>query len=88
MASIGAMKARGYSKDRYFQGDVTDADKLVPEGIEGRVPYKGPVGMVVFQLVGGLRTAMFLTGARTIAELRTRKLQHARDLTAEPEERR
>ena len=43
MGSLGAMKARGYSKDRYFQGDVEDVDKLVPEGIEGRVPYKGPV---------------------------------------------
>ena len=43
MGSLGAMKARGFSKDRYFQGDVEDADKLVPEGIEGRVPYKGPL---------------------------------------------
>ena len=43
MGSLGAMKARGFSKDRYFQGDVEDVDKLVPEGIEGRVPYKGPV---------------------------------------------
>ena len=44
MGSIGAMKARGYSKDRYFQGDVEDVEKLVPEGIEGRVPYKGAAG--------------------------------------------
>ena len=52
MGSLGAMKARGYSKDRYFQGDVEDVDKLVPEGIEGRVPYKGPVKPIVHQLVG------------------------------------
>jgi IMP dehydrogenase len=68
MGSIGAMK-KG-SKDRYFQADVSEADKLVPEGIEGRVPYKGPVGMVVFQLVGGLRSGMGYTGCRSIAELR------------------
>src|SRR6059058_3568284 len=51
MGSLGAMKARGFSKDRYFQGDVEDVDKLVPEGIEGRIPYKGPVQGVVHQLV-------------------------------------
>ena len=55
MGSLGAMKARGFGKDRYFQGDVEDSDKLVPEGIEGRVPYKGPVAGVIHQLVGGLR---------------------------------
>ena len=53
MGSLGAMKARSYSKDRYFQGDVVDTDKLVPEGIEGRVAYKGPLSNVIFQLVGG-----------------------------------
>ena len=55
MGSLGAMKARGFSKDRYFQGDVEDSDKLVPEGIEGRVPYKGPLRNVLQQLVGGVR---------------------------------
>src|ERR671930_2312990 len=58
MGSLGAMKARGFSKDRYFQDDVEDVDKLVPEGIEGRVPYKGPMRNAVHQLVGGLRQAM------------------------------
>jgi IMP dehydrogenase len=66
MGSLGAMKARGYSKDRYFQGDVEDVDKLVPEGIEGRVPYKGPLGGVLHQIVGGLRQAMGYCGAPTI----------------------
>jgi IMP dehydrogenase len=70
MGSLGAMKARGFSKDRYFQGDVEDVDKLVPEGIEGRVPYKGPVQSVVDQLVGGLRQAMGYCGAETIDELK------------------
>jgi IMP dehydrogenase len=66
MGSIGAMKARGYSKDRYFQGDVEDVEKLVPEGIEGRVPYKGPLAGVLHQVVGGLRQAMGYCGASTI----------------------
>ena len=66
MGSIGAMKARGFSKDRYFQGDVEDVDKLVPEGIEGRVPYKGPVSAVLHQIVGGLRQAMGYCGAPTV----------------------
>jgi IMP dehydrogenase len=70
MGSLGAMKARGYSKDRYFQGDVEDVDKLVPEGIEGRVPYKGPIGIVLNQLVGGLRQAMGYCGAPTIEDLK------------------
>jgi IMP dehydrogenase len=70
MGSLGAMKARGYSKDRYFQGDVEDVDKLVPEGIEGRVPYKGPIGIVLNQLVGGLRQAMGYCGASTIDDLK------------------
>jgi IMP dehydrogenase len=66
MGSIGAMKARGFSKDRYFQGDVEDVEKLVPEGIEGRVPYKGPLAGVLHQVVGGLRQAMGYCGAPTI----------------------
>jgi IMP dehydrogenase len=70
MGSIGAMKEG--SRDRYFQSEVSDAEKLVPEGIEGRVPYKGPVAMNVFQLVGGLRSGMGYLGARTIPELQQR----------------
>jgi IMP dehydrogenase len=66
MGSIGAMKARGFSKDRYFQGDVEDVEKLVPEGIEGRVPYKGQLSGVVHQIVGGVRQAMGYCGAPTI----------------------
>jgi IMP dehydrogenase len=65
MASIGAMR-RGYSKDRYFQNDVEDVEKLVAEGIEGRVPYKGPLSGVLHQVVGGLRQAMGYCGAPTI----------------------
>ena len=70
MGSLGAMKARSFSKDRYFQGDVEDVDKLVPEGIEGRVPYKGPVQQILYQLVGGLRQAMGYTGAATVEALK------------------
>jgi len=70
MGSLGAMKARSYSKDRYFQGDVEDVEKLVPEGIEGRVPYKGPLRPIVHQLVGGLRQAMGYCGAETIEALK------------------
>ncbi|MFT3714605.1 MAG: IMP dehydrogenase [Gordonia sp. (in: high G+C Gram-positive bacteria)] len=73
MGSLGAMQGRGqgksYSKDRYFQDDVLAEDKLVPEGIEGRVPFRGPLSQVIHQLVGGLRAAMGYTGASTIAEL-------------------
>ena len=69
MGSLGAMKARGFSKDRYFQGDVEDVAQLIPEGIEGRVPYKGPLGPIVHQLVGGLRQAMGYCGAATIDAL-------------------
>ena len=69
MGSMGAMKARSYSKDRYFQGDVAVEDKLVPEGIEGRVPFRGPVNQVIHQLVGGLRAAMGYTGSQSVAEL-------------------
>jgi IMP dehydrogenase len=67
MGSVGAM-AKG-SADRYFQGKVTQAEKFVPEGIEGRVPYKGPISAVIHQLVGGLRASMGYTGAATIPEM-------------------
>jgi IMP dehydrogenase len=72
MGSLGAMKARGFSKDRYFQGDVEDVEKLVPEGIEGRVPYKGPAQAVLHQFVGGLRQSMGYCGAATIEEMKER----------------
>lgn len=68
MGSVGAMKAG--SKDRYFQSDVTEELKFVPEGIEGRVPYKGPLAMIVHQLVGGLRAGMGYVGAKDIEALR------------------
>jgi IMP dehydrogenase len=71
MGSIGAMKRRSYSKDRYFQGGVSEESRLIAEGIEGRVPYKGPLPNVVFQLVGGLRQAMGYVGADSIAALQT-----------------
>ncbi len=78
MGSLGAMQTRGqgpsYSKDRYFQDDVLSEDKLVPEGIEGRVPYRGPLSQVVEQLVGGVRSGMGYTGSRTIAELQNAHL--------------
>jgi len=70
MGSMGAMNARSHSKDRYFQGHVSNEDKLVPEGIEGRVPYRGPAGQVIYQLVGGLRAAMGYCGTPTIDDLR------------------
>jgi IMP dehydrogenase len=69
MGSLGAMRARSFSKDRYFQGDVEDVDKLVPEGVEGRVPYKGPLAPITYQLIGGLRQAMGYCGAATIGEM-------------------
>ena len=73
MGSLGAMQSRGqarsYSKDRYFQDDVLSDDKLVPEGIEGMVPYRGPLAAVAHQLVGGLRASMGYSGASTIEEL-------------------
>jgi IMP dehydrogenase len=70
MGSLGAMRARGSSRDRYFQGDVEDVEKLVPEGIEGRVPYKGPLAGILHQLGGGLRQAMGYCGAATIEEMK------------------
>ena len=75
MGSLGAMSSRGkrsYSKDRYFQAEVASDDKLVPEGIEGRVAYRGPLAAVAHQLVGGLRQSMFYVGARTTAQLAER----------------
>jgi IMP dehydrogenase/GMP reductase/intein/homing endonuclease len=72
MGSLGAMKARSFSKDRYFQGDVEDVEKLIPEGIEGRVPYKGPLAPIVHQVVGGLRQSMGYCGASTIEDMKAR----------------
>jgi len=75
MGSLGAAQSRGrgrsYSKDRYFQGDVAD-DQFVPEGVEGQVPYRGPLSAVAYQLVGGLRQSMLYVGAHTVAELQER----------------
>jgi IMP dehydrogenase len=70
MGSLGAMKARSFSKDRYFQEGIGNVQKLVPEGIEGRVAYKGPLGAIVYQLVGGLRSAMGYVGAPDIESMR------------------
>ncbi|MGV9343421.1 IMP dehydrogenase [Streptomyces spiralis] len=76
MGSLGAMQSRGqaksYSKDRYFQGDVASDDKLVPEGVEGQVPYRGPLANVLHQLVGGLRQTMGYVGAATIGEMESK----------------
>ncbi|PWJ26184.1 inosine-5'-monophosphate dehydrogenase [Branchiibius hedensis] len=75
MGSLGAMASRGkksFSKDRYFQADVASDDEIIPEGIEGRVPYRGPLGAVVRQLTGGLHQSMFYVGARTLPELQSR----------------
>jgi IMP dehydrogenase len=72
MGSLGAMKARGFSKDRYGQEDIESDAKLVPEGIEGRVAYKGPIANLVYQLVGGLRAGMGYVGAGTIDEMKRR----------------
>jgi IMP dehydrogenase len=72
MGSLGAMSSRGkksYSKDRYFQAEVESDDKIVPEGIEGRVAYRGPLSAVAHQMLGGLRQSMFYVGARTVPEL-------------------
>lgn len=74
MGSMGAMQTRNghrsFSKDRYFQADVADEEKLIPEGIEGQVPYRGPVSAVLHQLMGGLRQTMFYTGASSIPVLK------------------
>ena len=76
MGSLGALQTRGtktsYSRDRYFQADVPSDEQLIAEGIEGQVPYRGPVSSVVYQLLGGMRQSMFYVGARTIDELRAK----------------
>ena len=78
MGSLGAMQSRGenksYSKDRYFQGDVESDEKLIAEGIEGQVPYRGPLAAVVLQLIGGLRQSMLYCGAHTIPQLQDAQL--------------
>jgi len=70
MGSVGAM-VKG-SAERYFQGNVTESNKLVPEGIEGRVPYKGSVGAVIHQMVGGLKASMGYTGCATIEDMKSK----------------
>lgn len=96
MGSLGAMASRGkksFSKDRYFQADVDTDDKIIPEGIEGKVAYKGNLSTVIHQLVGGLHQSMFYVGARTIDELKKKgkfvritpaglKESHPHDITA------
>ncbi|MFC5380127.1 IMP dehydrogenase [Aquipuribacter nitratireducens] len=76
MGSLGAQQtragARSFSKDRYFQNDVVADDEFVPEGVEGQVPYRGPLGAVAHQLVGGLRQSMFYVGAETVEQLKRR----------------
>jgi len=76
MGSLGALQTRGkktsYSRDRYFQADVPSDEQLIAEGIEGQVPYRGPLASVVYQLLGGLRQSMFYTGAATIDQLKER----------------
>ncbi|GAA1207718.1 IMP dehydrogenase [Prauserella alba] len=78
MGSLGAMSSRGgarsYSKDRYAQDDVLSEDKLVPEGVEGRIPYRGPLANVVHQLVGGLRSGMGYAGAQTVPQMQRAQL--------------
>jgi IMP dehydrogenase len=71
MGSLGAMRSRSFSKDRYFQEHVADAEKLVPEGIEGRVPYTGKAANIIHQLTGGLRSAMGYTGCRDIPTMQS-----------------
>ncbi|MFP7835137.1 IMP dehydrogenase [Marisediminicola sp. LYQ134] len=76
MGSLGALQTRGkktsYSRDRYFQADVPSDEQLIAEGVEGQVPYRGPLAAVAYQLIGGLRQSMFYTGARTIEELKNK----------------
>ena len=77
MGSLGAMRNRerggkSYSKDRYAQAEVSSEEKLIPEGIEGQVPYRGPLAAVAHQLVGGLHQSMWYAGARTLDDLRER----------------
>ena len=70
MGSVGAMVLG--SADRYAQGSVKESQKLVPEGIEGRVPYKGPINAVIHQMVGGLRASMGYTGCATVADMQSK----------------
>ncbi|MCU1472717.1 IMP dehydrogenase [Amnibacterium sp.] len=76
MGSLAALQTRGkktsYSRDRYFQADVASDEQLIAEGIEGQVPYRGPVSSVIYQLLGGLRQSMFYVGGRTVPELKER----------------
>ena len=72
MGSVGAMSQMHGSSDRYFQDNTNGNDKLVPEGIEGRVAYKGSVVTIIHQMVGGIRAAMGYTGCQTIPEMRTK----------------
>ncbi len=72
MGSMGAMSQAQGSKDRYFQDTTSEVEKLVPEGIEGRVPYKGPMSAIIHQMVGGLRASMGYTGCQSVEEMRTR----------------
>ena len=72
MGSLGAMRGRSFSKDRYAQAEIASEDKLIPEGIEGQVPFRGPLSAVAHQLVGGLHQSMWYAGTRTVAELRER----------------
>ncbi len=72
MGSLGAMSQQQGSSDRYFQERTESADKLVPEGVEGRVPYKGSLVAIIHQLIGGIRASMGYTGCSTIGDLRTR----------------
>ena len=72
MGSLGAMSQAQGSKDRYFQDTTSEVEKLVPEGVEGRVPYKGPMAAIVHQMIGGLRASMGYTGCASVEELRTK----------------
>jgi IMP dehydrogenase len=72
MGSLGAMAQRHGSSDRYFQDAVEELEKLVPEGVEGRVPYKGSLVTILHQLAGGVRAAMGYTGSQDIEQMRTR----------------
>ena len=91
MGSLGAMSDRHGSADRYFQDTSTELEKLVPEGIEGRVPYKGSLVTILYQLAGGLRAAMGYTGSSNIEQMRTRpsvRAHHHRRRAREPRARR
>ncbi len=91
MGSLGAMAQRHGSADRYFQDTTAELEKLVPEGIEGRVPYKGSLVSILHQLAGGLRAAMGYTGSTNIADMRTQpevRAHHRRRHAREPRARR